>query len=195
MDSRRGQRRPTVNAIDLDQIFLDRPIREGPRPAERSSIGADAGEADVGGFGNIDTEDVDEFGDGLPDGLPRSMDEPEGGSVHVWDSWPPVLHTVPPRTAGQREGGTDDAPYYSTQSQRHPKVRGEQDIGPQVVEGKRVGVDEGAEQLQTRMAGEEGGGAEGGGRGCDEQGEESRAGGAERPKGQDAEGEKKCQER
>lgn len=52
--------------INLDHVFLDGAIGSRLRPAQRGSIGANAGEGNIGGFGDLDAEDIDEFGHGSP---------------------------------------------------------------------------------------------------------------------------------
>ena len=44
----------------------------GAGPIESSGVGADSGERDIGGVGNVDTENAYELGDGLPQGLSGS---------------------------------------------------------------------------------------------------------------------------
>lgn len=60
----------TVNAIDLYQILLHRPIGSRRRPAEGGGVRAYPGQGDIGGFGYVDSEDADELRDGFPEGLP-----------------------------------------------------------------------------------------------------------------------------
>lgn len=74
-----------MNPIDLYKISLYGSIVEWPRPAQGGCIGANAGERDVGRFGHIDAEDIDQFRDWLPQCLPRAMKEPdeEWGKVSI----------------------------------------------------------------------------------------------------------------
>lgn len=62
--------------VDLNQVFLDGTIGSRLGPAEGGSIGANPGEGDIGSFGDIDAEDIDELGYGLPYCLPRTVEEP-----------------------------------------------------------------------------------------------------------------------
>lgn len=68
-----GWREPTIDSIDLYQILLDRAVIRRFGPGESSSICSDTSKRDIGGFGNVNAEDVDQLGHRFPKGLPRAM--------------------------------------------------------------------------------------------------------------------------
>lgn len=55
-----------MNTINLYRVFLHRTIAGRGGPAESGSIGSNASKRYVGGFRDIDPEDIDEVGDGFP---------------------------------------------------------------------------------------------------------------------------------
>lgn len=77
-----------MNAIDLYRVFLYRLVARGTAPAECGSVGADTSKRHIGGIGYVDTEDVDEIGDWLEQGLKRAMDKPARGRERLESAWP-----------------------------------------------------------------------------------------------------------
>ena len=71
--------RLTNNTIDLYQEPGDGAVGGCAGPVQGRGVGSDAGERHVGRVGDVDTQHADEFGDGLPEGLPGTADEPRGG--------------------------------------------------------------------------------------------------------------------
>lgn len=55
-----------MNTINLYGVFLHRAIAGRAGPAESGSIGSNASKRYVGGFRDIDPEDIDEVGDRFP---------------------------------------------------------------------------------------------------------------------------------
>lgn len=59
----------TDYAVDPYEELLHWPTRMRSCPIDGSLVNAYVGEHDIGGIWNIDAENVDEFGHGLPQGL------------------------------------------------------------------------------------------------------------------------------
>ena len=57
---------PTMNAIDLDSVFLHRSVAIRSSPAQGGSVGSNASKRHVGRLRHVDPENVNEVRDGFP---------------------------------------------------------------------------------------------------------------------------------
>ena len=71
--------------VDLNQKLLDRAVRQWARPVYGGRIGSDTGQRYIGRIGDVDAENVDQFGDRLPKCLPCPSHQPK---IHTMRNQP-----------------------------------------------------------------------------------------------------------